>query len=124
MYNHDFIDENDQYLGGAISPGFRLRYEALHNFTARLPLLTLEEPESYIGNTTAQSIHSGVVNGFVYEIDGFIDEYRANFANFIIILTGGDAEFLAKRLKNTIFANSNFVLESLNQTFQYKIKND
>jgi len=121
---YDFIDENDQYLGGAISPGFRLRYEALHNFTARLPLLTLEEPESYIGNTTAQSIHSGVVNGFVYEIDGFIDEYRANFANFIIILTGGDAEFLAKRLKNTIFANSNFLLESLNQTFQYKINND
>ncbi|KRD11841.1 type III pantothenate kinase [Flavobacterium sp. Root901] len=121
---YDFIDENDNYLGGAISPGLRLRYEALHNFTARLPLLTLENPDSYIGNSTAQAIHSGVVNGFVYEIDGFIDEYRANFSNFIIILTGGDADFLAKRLKNTIFANSNFLLESLNQTFQYKINND
>ncbi len=121
---YDFIDENDNYLGGAISPGLRLRYEALHNYTAKLPLLTFEEPELYIGNSTAQAIHSGVVNGFVYEIDGFIDEYRANFSNFIIILTGGDAEFLAKRLKNTIFANSNFLLESLNQTFQYKIDND
>ena len=121
---YDFIDENDNYLGGAISPGLRLRYEALHNYTARLPLLTLEEPNEYIGNSTAQAIHSGVVNGFVYEIDGFIDEYRVNFSNFIIILTGGDAEFLAKRLKNTIFANSNFLLESLNQTFQYKINND
>ncbi|SHF92137.1 type III pantothenate kinase [Flavobacterium defluvii] len=121
---YDFIDENDNYLGGAISPGLRLRYESLHNFTARLPLLNLEAPNSYIGNSTAQAIHSGVVNGFIYEIDGFIDEYRANFSNFIIILTGGDAEFLAKRLKNTIFANSNFLLESLNQTFQYKIDND
>ena len=121
---YDFIDENDNYLGGAISPGLRLRYEALHNFTAKLPLLALEAPELYIGNSTTQAIHSGVVNGFVYEIDGFIDEYRANFSNFIIILTGGDAEFLAKRLKNTIFANSNFLLESLNQTFQYKIEND
>jgi len=117
---YDFIDENDNYLGGAISPGLRLRYESLHNFTARLPLLTLDSPEQYIGNSTIEAIHSGVVNGFVYEIDGFIDEYRANFSNFIIILTGGDAEFLAKRLKNTIFANSNFLLESLNQTFQYK----
>jgi type III pantothenate kinase len=117
---YDFIDEFDNYLGGAISPGLRLRYEALHNYTARLPLLTLEAPQSYIGNTTAEAIHSGVVNGFVYEIDGFIDEYRANFSNFIIILTGGDTDFLAKRLKNTIFANSNFLLESLNQTFQYK----
>lgn len=121
---YDFIDENDHYLGGAISPGLRLRYEALHNYTAKLPLLTFELPEEYIGNSTAQAIHSGVVNGFVYEIDGFIDEYQANFSNFIIILTGGDADFLAKRLKNTIFANSNFLLESLNQTFQYKIDND
>ncbi|MFB9078466.1 type III pantothenate kinase [Flavobacterium procerum] len=121
---YDFIDENDNYLGGAISPGLRLRYESMHNFTARLPLLTLEAPVSYIGNSTTQAMHSGVVNGFVYEIDGFIDEYRRQFSNFIIILTGGDAEFLAKRLKNTIFANSNFLLESLSQTYQYKIDND
>jgi type III pantothenate kinase len=121
---YDFIDENDAYLGGAIAPGLRLRYESLHNFTAKLPLLTIENPNYFIGKSTAESIHSGVVNGLVYEIDGFIDEYKALYSNFIIILTGGDTDFLAKRLKNTIFANSNFLLESLNQTFQYKIKND
>jgi type III pantothenate kinase len=121
---YDFIDETDTYHGGAIAPGLRLRYESLHNFTAKLPLLTLENPDYLIGKSTAESIHSGVVNGFVYEIDGFIDEYKALYSNFIIILTGGDTDFLAKRLKNTIFANSNFLLESLNQTFQYKIKND
>jgi type III pantothenate kinase len=121
---YDFIDENDNYLGGAIAPGLRLRYEALHNYTAKLPLLSLQTPEDFIGNSTSESIHSGVVNGFVYEIDGFIDEYKARYSNFIIILTGGDTDFLAKRLKNTIFANSNFLLESLSQTFQYKIKND
>lgn len=121
---YDFIDENDTYLGGAIAPGLRLRYESLHNYTAKLPLLTSQNPDYFIGKSTAESIHSGVVNGFVYEIDGFIDEYKAHYSNFIIILTGGDTDFLAKRLKNTIFANSNFLLESLNQTFQYKIKND
>ena len=121
---YDFVDENNNYLGGAISPGLRLRYEALHNYTAKLPLLTLESPEHLIGKSTAESIHSGVVNGLVFEIDSFITDYKALYPNFIIILTGGDTEFLAKRLKNTIFANSNFLLESLNQTFQYKIKND
>ena len=121
---YDFIDENNVYQGGAIAPGFRLRYESLHQFTAKLPLLTLESPESYVGKSTSESIHSGVVNGLVYEIDGFIDEYKADGSKIIIILTGGDTVFLAKRLKNTIFANSNFLLESLNQTFQYKIKND
>ncbi|MFV8327617.1 type III pantothenate kinase [Flavobacterium sp. ZS1P14] len=120
----DFIDESNNYLGGAIAPGLRLRYESLHNYTAKLPLLTLEDPKDLIGKSTAEAIHSGVANGLVYEIDGFIDEYSARYSNFIIILTGGDTDFLAKRLKNTIFANSNFLLESLNQTFQYKIKND
>ena len=121
---YDFIDDKNNYLGGAIAPGLRLRYESLHNFTAKLPLLSLESPRDLIGTSTSESIHSGVVNGFVYEIDGFIDEYKVRYSNFIIILTGGDTDFLAIRLKNTIFANSNFLLESLNQTFQYKIKND
>ncbi|WP_306354079.1 type III pantothenate kinase [Flavobacterium sp. '19STA2R22 D10 B1'] len=117
---YDFIDQHDQYYGGAISPGFRLRYEALHNFTAKLPLLSLEAPKSFIGDSTAESIHSGVVNGLIHEIDGFIGQYKEKFLDLTVILTGGDTEFLAKRLKNTIFANSNFLLESLNQTFHYK----
>jgi type III pantothenate kinase len=121
---YDFVDENDNYLGGAISPGLRLRYEVLHNFTARLPLLELDSPKSIIGNSTSQSIHSGVVNGAVNEIDGFINDYKQHYSKFTIILTGGDGDFLAKRLKNTIFANSNFLLESLSHLFQYKIKND
>jgi type III pantothenate kinase len=116
---YDFIDENDNYLGGAISPGITLRYQSLHNYTAKLPLLTKELPEKIIGNSTNQSIHSGVINGVTLEIEGFINAYSCQNDNFIIILTGGDSDFLAKRLKNTIFANPNFLLESLNQTFQY-----
>jgi len=116
---YDFIDENDTYFGGAISPGIRLRYESLHNYTANLPLLTVEEPINIIGNSTQQSIHSGVINGLAFEIDGFINSYSDTYNNFIIILTGGDTDFLVNRLKNNIFANQNFLLESLNQLFQY-----
>ena len=130
---YDFIDEKDNYLGGAISPGIRLRFESLHSYTAKLPLLTLESIKEqnsesdaipFIGNSTLEAINSGVINGVINEIEGFISQYEAVYPKFIIILTGGDSEFLAKRLKNTIFANSNFLLESLNQTFQHKIKND
>ena len=119
---YDFIDENDNYLGGAISPGLRLRYESLHQYTAKLPLLSKKQPDEFIGNSTHESIHSGIINGVALEIDGFIELYKLRYAKFIIILTGGDADFLAVRLKNTIFANSNFLLESLNQTFQYNQK--
>lgn len=121
---YDFINEQDQYFGGAISPGIRLRYQAMHQFTEKLPLLDTSVPESMVGQTTEQSMHVGVVGGVVHEIDGFIAQYQQLYPKIIIILTGGDAEFLAKQLKNTIFAHSNFLLESLNKTFQYAIKND
>jgi type III pantothenate kinase len=120
----DFVDENDNYLGGAISPGLRLRYESLHQYTSKLPLLTLEMPEKYIGNSTDQSIHSGVVLGVLHEIEGYISRFTEDYENFTIILTGGDSDFLAKRLKSTIFANSNFLLESLNHLFQFYTNND
>ncbi|MEW5676884.1 type III pantothenate kinase [Flavobacterium enshiense] len=121
---YDFVTAQDVYLGGAISPGFRLRYESLHNYTAKLPLLTLEQPESFIGNSTKQSIHSGVVNGICNEIEGFIDSYQKEYQHLTVILTGGDAEFLAKIIKNTIFANPNFLLESLNHLHNYTSSND
>jgi type III pantothenate kinase len=119
---YDFVNGHNQYLGGAITPGIQMRYEALNQFTDKLPLLSKSIPDNFIGNSTSQSIHSGVINGTIHEIEGFIEEYKSQYAKFIIILTGGDSDFLAKRLKNTIFAHSNFLIESLNQTFQYNQK--
>lgn len=116
---YDFVDANSIYYGGAITPGLTMRYKALHHFTAKLPNLDAEYPNSIIGNSTNQSIHSGVVNGILFEIQGFINDYESNFKDLTIILTGGDALFLAKRLKNRIFANSNFLLESLNLLYKY-----
>lgn len=121
---YDFIDAADNYIGGAISPGIKMRYSALHQYTSRLPLLEAAMPVHFTGSSTKEAIHSGVVNGVVYEVQGFIAEYEKQYSKFTIILTGGDTDFLAKRLKNTIFANSNFLLESLNRTFQYKTEND
>ncbi len=121
---YDYVDHRNVYHGGAISPGLSMRYKSLHHYTARLPELEPAAAHALTGGSTAESIHSGIVNGVVFEIDGFIDSYRLNNPNIIIILTGGDAVFLANRLKNTIFANSNFLLESLNQTHQYKLQND
>lgn len=121
---YDFTDSQNNYHGGAISPGLRLRYEAMHNFTAKLPLLYPEIPVHYTGNTTKQSMHSGVVNGLLFEIEGFISRYNQDYGSITVILTGGDAEFLAVRLKNTIFANSNFLLESLNKLYTIQNKHD
>ena len=121
---YDYIDKKDNYLGGAISPGITIRYKSLNDYTANLPLLEKKEVEYYIGNSTENSIHSGIINGICHEIEGFISQYSYKNQDLTLILTGGDADFLAKRLKSTIFANSNFLLESLNTLSIYLNKND
>jgi type III pantothenate kinase len=111
---YDFLNNKTEYLGGAISVGISMRYSALNTFTAKLPLLDASNPKKLVGDSTALSMHSGVINGVLYEIDGFITSYKANYNNLTVILTGGDAHFLRDSLKNDIFANSNFLLEGLN----------
>ncbi|WP_273274125.1 type III pantothenate kinase [Maribacter polysiphoniae] len=116
---YDILNHKGEYLGGAISPGLGMRYKALNQQTSKLPLLTPKAPRDLVGNTTESSIHSGVVNGICAELDGVIDQYKLKFEDLTVILTGGDAQFLSKRLKNTIFALSNFLLEGLNNLLDY-----
>jgi type III pantothenate kinase len=116
---YDFISNENIYLGGAISPGIRMRYKSLNNLTANLPLLDTKMPEKLIGNSTENAIHSGVVFGVLNEIDGIIGSYKEKISDLTVILTGGDAYFLSKQLKNSIFANSNFLLKGLNHILQF-----
>ena len=87
----------------------------LHKFTSKLPLLTIHKPENFVGNSTNESINSGVVNGVIQEIDGVINQYRKKYLDLTVVLTGGDTYFLSKQLKSSIFANQNFLLEGLNE---------
>ncbi len=111
---YDFKNHNEEYLGGSIAPGIRLRYTSLHSYTEKLPLLETTFPQNQIGKTTKQAIHSGVIYGVLHEISGVIQQYCNIYPDLTVILTGGDADFLSKRLKNGIFATSNFLLEGLN----------
>ena len=118
---YDLVNQKGEYLGGAISPGIKIRYKALNHYTSKLPLLEKTSLESYIGTDTATSIHSGVLNGVMQEIDGVINQYRKDFPNLTIVLTGGDTIFLSKQLKNGIFASPNFLLEGLHQILNFNI---
>ncbi|MFY7672639.1 type III pantothenate kinase [Tenacibaculum sp. MEBiC06402] len=119
----DFVNKGN-YLGGAISPGLKMRYKSLHNYTSKLPLLETQEPFSFIGDNTNNCIHSGVVNGIINEIDGVINQYKSKYQDLTVVLTGGDTNFLAKQLKNHIFANPNLVLEGLHKILIYNRADD
>ncbi|GGZ83642.1 type III pantothenate kinase [Algibacter mikhailovii] len=115
---YDFKSDDNSYLGGAISPGINMRYKSLHNLTANLPLLKASTPKYITGGSTEESIHSGVIHGVLSEIDGAIELYKLKYSDLTVILTGGDAKFLSKQLKSSIFANSNFLLEGLDYLLQ------
>ena len=110
----DFLNSKNEYLGGSISPGLSMRYKSLNSYTANLPLINPKEIDYFIGRNTEDSIHSGIINGIVGELNSTIDKYKSQFKEIRIILTGGDSKFLFNRIKNSIFANSNFLILGLN----------
>ena len=110
----DFINDKNIFIGGSISPGIKMRYESLKAHTSNLPLLDKCSDVRYPGDSTNSSIHAGVIGGICHEIIGVINQINSEYDNVNIILTGGDAKFLSKTLKITIFANQNFILEGLN----------
>ena len=117
----DFVDKEGVYQGGSILPGLQMRLQALHQLTNRLPLIESEWPEDFIGKNTKQSIQTGVLQGMVHELDGFIEQYRAEYGKVILILCGGDAHFFESRSKNEIFAHPNLVLEGMNSILNINI---
>ncbi len=116
---YDFIDEKEVYQGGIIGLGLRMRYKSLNEYTARLPLLEPKMENNLIGKSTNSAMHNGVSLAMIVEINGIIDEFSNTYKDLVVILTGGDAHFLSKRLKSGIFAHSNFLIQGLNYILEY-----
>ncbi len=126
---YDFIDEAGLYAGGSISPGLNMRFKAMHHFTGKLPEIAVNEAvntfENVYGINTQESLISGVVNGLLFEAEGFISKYNHQQSNLRVILCGGDSTFFDTRLKNSIFAHQillepNLVMIGLNTVVNYQ----
>jgi len=119
----ELLNDLNEYVGGNISPGLSMRYKALHTFTDKLPLLSpTEEITKSFGQSTSEAINAGIIRGITMEIKGYIDEIYQKYHNVKVILTGGDAKFFEKRLKNSIFVVSNLSLLGLNAILEYNVK--
>jgi type III pantothenate kinase len=110
---YNFINQNNIFIGGAISPGMEMRFKAMHDHTAFLPIVQKDWNFPVIAYDTKTNLQSGVIAGMTFEIDGFIDYYRQKYGNFNVVLTGGDSAYFAGQLKNKIFADLNFLFKGL-----------
>ena len=105
----DFIDSDGRYEGGNISLGCRTRFKAINRYSRSLPLIDTPPDSPALGNSLDTSISSGILSGIMFEIAGYVSEKQDN----IVVFTGGDANYFAKRIKNSIFVICNLVLIGL-----------
>lgn len=114
---YDLLDQHDVFSGGSISPGVRMRFQAMHQLTARLPLtsLTQSTPPPLSGDNTIDCLQSGVYYGVLHEMEGFIRQYMLSYPKLRVIICGGDSFFFETLTKDHIFVIPNLVLYGLNR---------
>jgi len=118
---YDLLTASGDYLGGNISPGWEMRLDAMAHFTARLPRPESQILMDWIGNTTENALQNGAFYGLIAEMEGLIQRASSQFGTINVILTGGNAQNFAKKLKSKIFVNQNLVLEGLNKILIYNV---
>lgn len=118
----DLVEKSGTFMGGNISPGLKTRFRALHEFTRKLPLVEESHQCPFIGRTTEEAICAGVINGILFEMEGMIDQLKKEFPSIHCVLTGGDAPFFERRLKNHIFVKSEITLIGLNRILEYNVE--
>lgn len=116
---YEVIDARGNYWGGNIAPGMQMRLRALHEFTARLPLVEAEGEVPGMGYDTKTAIRSGVLRGMKYEIEGYIKSMRSKFPHLQVFLTGGDHINFDTNIKNSIFTDKYIVPRGLNKILDY-----
>jgi len=127
----DIVNEKNEYVGGSISNGIQMRFQALNTFTENLPLIGHDDSKypDLIGHSTEGSIRSGVINGVLAELYRMIEQYNSQYSNLKILVTGGDATYIEQGLynqidskKNEIFADPNLVHIGLNAILNFNVE--
>ena len=117
---YNFLNQYHEFLGGGISPGMDMRFRAMHEHTAMLPLEKATWNFPLIGYDTKTNLQSGVLYGMACEIEGIIERYSSRYGNFNVVLTGGNSSYFAGQLKTRIFASPNGIAGRADHNFLFK----
>ncbi len=120
----DLIDGQAVYQGGNISPGLKMRLEAMHHFTAKLPFADPANTVGEVGRSTLQALRHGGQMGLVYEVEGLYQRLRSRYPDLELLLTGGDAGWLSEKLSVPFVFSPNLVLIGLHQILSYYVQNE
>ena len=116
---YDVLWGGATYCGGAITPGWRMRFKSMNDYSARLPFLETLDCQFFPGKSTEESLKSGVFYGILGEIHQFINETEQSFGEVKVLITGGDAFQFVGGIKKTIFANPKLTLKGLYEILKH-----
>lgn len=120
----DFLAHTGEYMGGNITPGIKMRINALHNDTKKLPLVSIEPEEllPLFGTNTRDAIASGIIRGIAYELKGYLRSMSERLPNVHTFLTGGHIPYILPYLNDTkqLHVEKNLVLLGLNTILLYE----
>jgi len=92
-----YINEEKQYLGGAIAPGITISTEALYTRAAKLPRIEITRPDEIIGKNTVSAMQAGILYGYVGQVEGIVTRMKEQSRDVPkVIATGGLASLISK----------------------------
>lgn len=117
-----YIDETNQYMGGAIAPGIGISTEALYRSAAKLPRIDLIKPKSTVGRNTVSSMQAGIIYGYAGQVDGIVNRMQEEFkVTAKVIATGGLAELISAESKTIQVVNPLLTLQGLQLIYEKNI---
>ena len=109
----DVVSADREFLGGIIGPGMDVLAEALNLKAPRLPQVKIDGSPRLLGNTTEESIRSGIYFGYVAMVEGLITRIRSEAGVSRVIATGGNAERLANEFGGMMTVDTDLLLKGL-----------
>jgi type III pantothenate kinase len=111
----DVVDGEGNYVGGIIAPGLAAMTDYLHEKTALLPKIKIQEVKAVIGKNTQQAMLIGAVHGYRGLIRGLIADLKQDLKarRLPVVATGGYARLIAAGMPEITAVDSLLTLEGL-----------
>ncbi len=109
------LDRSGRFVGGAIAPGPNIEAEALHRFTAKLPLVEIAPPPRALAQNTRDALRSGIFLGYTGLVEGLVARLRADMQepDARVVATGGLAALIAPHCPSIEIVDPQLGLEGL-----------
>lgn len=117
------VSAKGEFLGGAICPGVKISAEALISNTAKLPRVELTMPKTVINRNTVSCMQSGVLYGYVGQVDYILRKMKAELGGkATVVATGGLADVIAQQTKTIDIIDSLLTLEGLQIIYEKNLE--